>query len=234
MSDQKPLLRWTVGNVKDPGFETLAASVRHVRRLYGAEFDYVICHNGLTDRHLEKVRRLGEPLFDQRVYFETGEGLHLEPDGPAWKLYPTRLRLDRHEIVIDNDLVLYRRLPELEEFLASEKPLVTQAVKDSYDRFSLHIREGFEINTGLLGFPPGFDLKPRIESLPFLDQWHRHFDEQACVAAVLQHEDIILVPLGHVSVPRPNRPYMHGLHGVHFVGVNKGGVFHWRHAKHWL
>ena len=42
----KPLIRWTMGNVSEAGWECLSESTRLLPKVY-PEFDYVICYNSI-------------------------------------------------------------------------------------------------------------------------------------------------------------------------------------------
>jgi hypothetical protein len=87
------------------GLHSLKRSIDFILALYGEEFDYVICHNNLTNEHFEYIKSLGITLFEQNHCQE----MEYVPKGVAWKLYPPRLREDAHEMFIDNDIVIHSR-----------------------------------------------------------------------------------------------------------------------------
>jgi hypothetical protein len=231
----KPLMRWTIGPAHDSGFQILRHSVRQAQRLYGDAFRYAICYNGLNQQQLESVQSLGCECVDQKSWAHSLDIPPPGPDskgGPAWKLYPPRLSLDTHEIVIDNDLVLSVRLDVIDQFLKDDsRILLTRAVRGGrgYGAFDEYVRRDYTINTGLMAFPPGFDLAATLNlalELCEVREWRKHFDEQGLIAMVTQ--DLNTVVIDGIRVCWTERSYKRSPHGMHFVGANKGDDVYWR------
>ena len=177
----KPIIRWTIGPVSEDGFKCLNFSVFQFRKLYKDYFRYVICHNGLSDGQKKLLPDV--ELVDQSMFISS---LPVFPCGPAWKLYPPRLSIESHEIIIDNDVVIYKKPEAIAEFL-KEKDMfvVTEAFKRSYSGiYQKDIPENFNINSGLVCLPPNFDYRKELLKNEF-KKWENHFDEQTLVAKVL-------------------------------------------------
>lgn len=212
----KPLIRWTIGPVSTSGFEVLEASVSKIKDLYGNLFDYVICYNQINPTRL---KLLGVELFEQKE-----NSLPIKPYSVAWKLYPPRLRLDSHEIIIDNDIILFKKLEEIDLFLESNKALIYEGLnrKFTLGRYKLPI--GVVINSGIYGLPPGFDFEKKVRA-KLLGDWEKcrdresTFDEQGLVASILYYEDHILISQKKVPIFQecPNKK---AAYGFHFSGVN--------------
>ena len=175
------------------------------------------------------------PLVDQLVdQFSFSDVLSCQPPakkhkgGPAWKLYPPRLDLEVHEIVIDNDVVIYNKPTMMEQFLnRNDMIVVAEAFKRSYSgRLEPQIPLGFNINTGIMCFPPNFDLLKMLQECLDSKGWENHFDEQTTVAYTLrENPNVHMIPLSEVSVC--HEQYQAGSCGIHFVGVNNGKTEYW-------
>ena len=143
----KPIIRWTIGPSSKLGFLSLRLSVFWAKKLFGRDFDYAICHNNLSKEEVLNLPSV-DILIDQKEY--VGIYGDLEPCGPAWKLYPPRLRKDAKEICLDNDLILYSRPAEIDDFMNHDIFLITESYKRSYHGILQHlIKENFNINSGL-------------------------------------------------------------------------------------
>lgn len=215
--------RWNVGPASDAGLHCLKLSVRLVRRLWPG-CRYVVRHNSLSDR--QRGRLPDVELVDGADHLDA---FPFPPRGPAWKLYPPRVAPDDHEIIIDNDLILYRRPALVEEFLSrSDMILGTQEPTRAYNGpLSELIPAGFHLNSGLLCLPPGFDLGGLLRAAQ-TDPWGEgHLDEQTAVAYVLSRQPgFRFLPFSEVTTA--DGRYLLGASGVHFVGLNKGPHPFWR------
>lgn len=174
MAPSKPLVRWTAGPPRSKFDDAiLRSSILNFKCLYGDRFDQVLCVNGRDGLDL------GSLGFDIVRQFPV-EGSP-KPWGVAWKLYPPRLRPNAHEIFIDHDVVLLDKLPQIEEFLSSEEAfLYSQSFWPDglYGSFRDQVPDGFGLNSGLFGLPPGFSF-----DLSMVDEWKEDLDEQGFVAS---------------------------------------------------
>lgn len=240
MQISKPVIRWVIGPCHALGFELLNYSIKRFKRIYHNNFHYVICFNQLDD--LLKTQLpidLVNATVDQNKYLNS---LITPPPkssnsiaGTSWKLYPPRLFNNQHEVIIDNDVIIYKRLPELEKFLESDKLfIVTEAFKRSYSgRFETLVNKNFNINSGLVGLPPKFDYATKINNLLEKNSgdWQTHFEEQSLVAAVLQNENVKMISINKIQVSGPTPGFNIGSCGTHFCGVNKGYSQDWNVFK---
>ena len=224
----KPLARWTIGGTSSIGFETLALSVRMFRRLY-PEFDCVICHNHLGAEEVRAVERLGQPVYAQRpedavyplVPLESPSGKDHSMPGWGWKLVPPRLRMDRHELWIDNDIIIRERLPTIDEWLRSNLAVISTGHKRAYGIFEPWIDPSVKYCAGLFGLPPGFDFGDSI--LRCCDRLGGgplgYYDEQGVTVTSVIGCGCIPIPFDEVSIIKTlRRPYPKGMH---FIGVNR-------------
>ena len=154
------------------------------------------------------------------------------PVGVAWKLYPPRLDPLRHELFIDNDLILLRRIKEIDQFLAGDCTLLLGETSRTYGRFDKFVPPGRCINSGLFGVPPDFSIKNYVD-LYVGSSWEHNaraehtknvtFDEQGLVAfALLSYPRSVIIPA--TSITNCEHHLVEG-DGLHFIGLNRR-VFH--------
>ncbi len=215
----KPLMRWTIGECCKEGLEILEYSITKMIELYGDRFDYRLCFNTIDPISLNPLIPLVQQLPIEGMY---------APSGVAWKLYPPRLSPNSHEIFIDNDLILLKKLDEIEEFLEAEDKFVfTEALFYNHGRFKCNLK----LNSGLIGIPPKFDFKNAL--MPFMaDQmgWIDKFDEQGMVSTIFSTKKRINIPLSKIAICHEGN-FRDGTHGYHFVTANKGFTKAWNHFK---
>ncbi len=216
----KPILRWTIGPVDKAGFQVLAYSVKLAKRIY-KEFDFYICHNGLSKPQLKILDKL-----EINLIYQQGSGLSCVPYGVAWKLYPPRLDISRHEIFIDNDLVLFRPLEEVDWFLAGDKRFIaTEGLIRLFGTKDWLVPRGVKINSGFFGIPPYFDFGNAIDNINELDCWSDRYNEQGVVATIVCRHEHRIIPIKKVSVCLDS--FVCGTHGIHFCGINSGLRVNW-------
>lgn len=217
--ETKPLARWTIGPSTPDGYESLALSVEAFTSLY--DVDVVVCHNCPPENLPTRVARF--PKFDQRPV-----QARVRPTGVAWKLHPPRLAPSRHEIQIDNDVILADRVPQIDEFFNGDCTLLLGAEGRTYGRFERHVPPGFAINSGIFGVPPGFDLQRYVDFYAG-EGWEKNafaehdanetFDEQGLVAfALLSYRRCVIIP--STTVTNCEHHLREGL-GYHFIGLNR-------------
>lgn len=221
---RKPLCRWTVGPTHSRGIDILCQSVLNFRRLY-PEFDLTICCNQLEKDKIDYINKNLKQI-DVYLYRQTGLEIGITPiigdawNGPCWKLYPPRLRIDSHELVLDNDVILFERLPEIDIFLQnSNKFLVLAAKYRNYGQFD-HLVGDLKINSGLYGLPPKYDLESKISQMS-IDKWLIRGDDQGILAANLQYEDLIVVDMQSLlPLDDKHENLINGIKGAHFIHAN--------------
>lgn len=179
----KPLFRWTVGNCLQQGLDILAESISRTTKALGVEnFDWVICYNGLNR---EDLQFLTNAIGTKPIQLYAQNWSHCPVDdicqsprrkdgsfewngnlcgGTMWKLCPARMRMESHEIVMDNDIILLKKFPQIDEFLNSnEKVLMLEEPIRFYGRYDcLFGADDTYLNSGLMGFPPGYDYGAEV------------------------------------------------------------------------
>jgi hypothetical protein len=245
----KPLFRWTVGGCIRQGLEILEESVfRTMKALGQNNFDWMICYNDLDKEALDFleyiVQRRPIELVEQRwadcpipdVCWSPNVDGRIEVDGKKcggtmWKVCPARMRLNAHEIVMDNDLVLLRKPPVLDEFLSSNKTLVLEEPirfygKENGSPYDDLIPQGENLNSGLMGYPPGYNFGEEI-----LNVWedtgrfkkHSQADEQGLLMVTLRSHPNLRVTAREIKEPiaKAEPKIVGDEYGIHFVQSNR-------------
>ncbi len=251
----KPLWRWTIGNCLPQGFEILAESINRTTRALGIDnWDWAVCYNGITKDDIQFLQKaIGDkpiqlisqnwascPINDNCQTPRRRDG-SFEYDGKKcggtmWKVCPARLRMETHEVVMDNDIVILKKLPQIEEFLSSNKALILEEPIRFFGRYDC-LFSGNEkpLNSGLMGFPPGYDF-----GLEIFKYWEKHgsynnlsqADEQGLLTYALNQkenirikkEDLIIILHRDYSTKVTGKDYAY-----HFTQANR-----MPNHPHWL
>ena len=233
MNNNGLAVRWTIGDVSDPGFEALGLSIRSAKKLFGPATEYAVTVNSLS---LSVAKdRLGS-IADNVRWIHAAEHIPgwlttwVDEDmaeGVAWKLAPVRLFPDLFELSLDNDLVLWRVPDAIQQWLSSSDPescVMAEDAQRCLGQFS-NCCDARAINSGIRGVPPKFNLEDRLrEKLQETSIVLRsELDEQGLQAAVLCQVHLELVSREDVSIcsPFPMHQQSLGRCGAHFVGLNQ-------------
>jgi hypothetical protein len=225
----KKIVRWTIGNVSDEGVECLRLSVSNFIKFYDYQYDYYICHNQIDPARLKWTNAFKINLLNQDEYVNS---LIIPPlnNHPCWKLYPPRIKLDSHELFVDNDVLIYKNI-DIEK-LFDLSFFISEGLERSYGFFDPMIDPSFpKINTGFFSIPPSFDFKLHLNYLisHYDLKWKNHFDEQGLVAKIFSSKEFKLIPIQDINVSFDN-PFK-GKFGMHFIGLNSGNTSHWKRFK---
>jgi hypothetical protein len=226
---QKPLIRWTVGSVSDCGFDCLIKSVELMKGILGCTCEYAICYNNLTKNQMDSLPKV-DIVIDAESYSFLYDTLKPETRyGTAWKLYPARIRKESHEIILDNDIVLYKLPKKIINFLSSNDIVLTKSfIRSYYGVLEELVPDNFNINTGVLCLPPNYDFEKEIDYniKKFKIKWEDHFSEQTLIAHIMSKYKCELIDTSEIFVTAEE--FNLGSCGVHFVGLNKGKDEFWK------
>ena len=225
----KPLVRWTIGPVSELGHKILKRSVEKFKKIY-PEFDCVVCYNNIEKKLLDEI---DVDLFEQKKEFldiqlTNPDDNVEEASGCGWKLCPVRLRIESHELWIDNDIVIEKRIPEIDEWLnLKTSGIITQGLgrKRMYGPFDKFIRQDLHLCAGLFGLPPNFDLlKSMYNFLYVLDgKTLGGYDEQGLTASVVSNmKNWIMIPHEKLCIIEDHDPrFVENAMGYHFTAANR-------------
>lgn len=224
----KPLARWTIGKANSLGEETLLQSVKRFRKIY-PEFDLVICYNNLNQNQIQKLKQLNVKLYEQNskdsVYplesVNSSPGWKYSMPGWGWKIAPPRLRIFSHELWIDNDLIIFERLPSIDKWLTTNKSLICEGRSRAYGIFEEDIPEDKVFCAGLFGLPPNYDFAKKIEQccVKLKESPLGYYNEQGITTLAVLDNDPVVAPLSEVCIVKVlQKPYAKAMH---FIGVNR-------------
>jgi len=228
---ENPLCRWVIGPTHSRGLDMLRLSIQQMHKLY-PQFDLEVCFNQIPGHIIwDKVGDLPVTFHKQK-----GDELGIQPThnnvkkGVNWKLYPARRRIHTHEIIMDNDLILFNKVLEIDKFLDSNRSIILQAYNRNYGQFDDHVRPDLSVNTGMYGMPPKYNFGSKINELLKNRTWQDRGDEQGIVATCLQDLDPIVVSY-NVIAPMDNYAKFRYAKGVHFIHGN-AAEFHKAWKQH--
>lgn len=211
------------------GIECLVHSIEQWVRLFGDVFDRIVCFNGELP---DELLGLNVEFIDQSKHLDS---LPCTPCDTFWKFFPPRIRRESHELILDNDVVIYKS-NLIERFLRSEELMVSQSHKHFYGRFHSVLEPGILVNTGFIGLPPGYDLQQKLSMVlklyPFLYLTDHCDDQGAFICAC--RKQLKLVPMEELYVCNPRTDfaaYRLGTCGTHFAGLNLGSSQYWEQYK---
>ena len=219
----KPIVRWTIGDVSENGFICLEHSIRNFIKNYENKFNYYVCYNTINEKKLNYVKKYPVKLLNQNNYVKE---LKIKPKNhPCWKLFPPRININTHEIFIDNDLVLYEKLPLINKFLKNNDVLIiTEARSRAYGNFSKLVKTEDNMNTGFFGLYPNFDFKKEINKVlnkKIIENWNVHWDEQGLVAYIFEKYNYNLISTRKIFAGIKKLPLTDGTKGIHYIGLNR-------------
>lgn len=242
---KKPIFRWTVGKPNKNGVDILKISIKSFYKIYGDTFDYFVCYNNLELNQLYEISKLTDKfnikLFEQTwnlnplpVKPEVYNGICNKPNGSLWKICPPRIDINTHEIIMDNDVIITKRLKKIDDFLLSNQILILEDLIEYYGIYKTHFNQKQYFNSGLMGLPPNYDFGKNI-----LETYQKHKkpnsfqngDEQGLLMLTLLSEPNIIINTKEIVELhsfkclscQENKTYQFGSgeFGLHFVEANR-------------
>ena len=234
----KPIICWIIGNTSNPySIECLIESFNTLKKLYQNNALYYLRYNNLDQQTKEKILQIPfDKFIDQHEYEKF---LFIDPPksrffgGGGWKMYPPQIEpINSYQIFLDNDLIVYE--PIFDKFFESNEFVTTEALQRSYTpHLQQFIQNNFNINVGIVGIPPHFILKEKINRIIEENniKWEEYFDEQTIFAMILQNEKTHILSRETIAIVGNSTKFILGKSGVHFVGLNAGFNDHWLRYK---
>ena len=212
----KPIVRWTIGDKCSPlGLVILREAVSSFTGIYKKIFDYYIQYNFDSFDQKIKEEKLKDTLKGLDVNFKKQTWSEIPIDvnkpenkifncvnnskdsGSIWKICPPRINIKTHEIIMDNDLVIYKRIPEIDRFLNfNDKLLVLEEPIKYYGVYSGYQDDSKVLNSGLFGLHPNYDFSEILKHF-----WNKsgnnnnlsYADEQGFICAILRRSENIVI-----------------------------------------
>lgn len=249
---QKPIFRWTIGKPNKNGIDILKTSIKYLYKIYGDTFNYFVCYNNLEPKQLEEIKKLNVPLYPQTwdmnplpVQPENYQGISNKPNGSLWKICPPRINIKTHEIIMDNDVIITKKLNKIDEFLSSNQVLILEDLIKYYGIYDSYFKNNEHFNSGVMGLPPNYDFSKKILETYLKREKPKNFqngDEQGLLMLTLYNEknpifirkNEIVELHSHKCLFCPQKYYQFnsGESGMHFVEANRiNKHIHWDKFK---
>ena len=226
------IVRWNLGDVSKEGLDCLQLSIEKFQNLHkNYSFDYYVFYNGIKKdrlKNLKNVKIISKSDYKNSLLIPPPHEKH---DLPAWKLYPPRVDKNKHEIIIDNDIVIFNKINYLDDFLKNKIVYITEAKERAYSgKVEPYIPKKFHINSGFICLPPEFDLQKKINDVikDFnIKTWDNHKDEQAIIGYIFsQMNNLKLISITDIFVCY-DYILKNAKFGYHFTGLNKNKRYCW-------
>lgn len=244
----KPLFRWSCGPCRKQGLSILAESIKKTTQTLGIDnFDWLICYNGLNQENIDFIKKsIGDlpvemfaqnwadcpvddvpssPIREDGTYEWNGN----KCGGTLWKVCPARIRMESHEIVMDNDIVLLKKFPQIDEFLSSNKALILEEPIRFYGRYNYLFPSSQTtfLNSGLMGFPPYYDFAQEIRKVWEENGFYKNIsqaDEQGLLTYTLDKLPSIRIKkeqMHEILAKDYNAVITGEEEGIHFTQANR-------------
>lgn len=229
-------VRWTIGDVSSRGFEALRLSIHGAVGAFGDAARYAVCVNSIG---IERAQLCTGAVPGNVEWIDVSTALspvvahYLDArmsGGTGWKFAPLRLFPERHELALDNDVILWHVPRAVREWMAQDELcVVARDVQRCLGRFDADCPSG-SFNSGIRGVPPGFPYESAIKALLNKKAARdkglllaSELDEQGLqIAASVMNGALLTVELSEVTICSPFWPKSPevGTCGAHFVGLN--------------
>jgi hypothetical protein len=230
MKDLRKIARWTIGPVSNSGQEILRESILKFSYIY-PEFERILCYNNINEEIVEDLSHICK-LYKQESntvpckLSDPDENVE-EATGCGWKLAPPRIDIESMELFIDNDLIIRKRLPQIDEWIKNSNCfLIAEGLSRvrMYGVFDPFIPEKIHANAGIFGIPSGFDFYKKISDYSlFLEDSLGGYNEQGLtVATIVNTKNYIMIPLSVLHISEDHEGFPKKIpDAIHFVGANR-------------
>lgn len=202
---KKPLFRWIIGDSNSNGLCVFSHAIKNIIRLYKNNFDFLICSNAINLNCKDEIKKIAQKfnieIYEQSWFdFPLNKNTILETpigrQGSFWKICPPRLRIDSHEIICDNDIIIINPINAIFEFLQKDKILMMKEDAFCVGKYFPIFKENENYNSGLYGLPPHYNFNEDLKTTWEKNSRHHNLiwrDEQGLVTGTLKkHEHITI------------------------------------------
>lgn len=212
----KPVIRWIKGEGLDD--EVTRSAIGHATRLFGSDVDYCLCTNIISSERARYVLELAtQPVEWIKLTPSLNEtlALHLYNAGCAvenfgywWKWFPSRVRLNASEWILDGDMIIVKQPAWYDLWKTNTDVLRVSQDNKSVIQPNGHYGDYYEgidkdlmLYSGIISLPPGIDYVENmnnilsIRPLSFPHNGRISMDEQGVIAQTFQAFNPVPIPL---------------------------------------
>ena len=237
---QNLILRWTLGPVSANGRKILKESIYRAYRIWNANARYVVCCNGCRPPQLPNYVEVYKQSWNEQPIREHDATVMM------WKWAPPRLDLTAHEIFLDNDVVIFRDSPVINDALRNDKLVIDGGWRRCYGSYDPVIDNKHKTCAGFVILPPNYDIGAKISDLRSKTsnfRFNHPWDEQGLITKILLDDNAEVLPADTI----PNLPidkrmlekfgvydfeFANNHIGYHFVGANSS-EYHYYLNEYW-
>jgi hypothetical protein len=211
---ERPLIRWVKGDGRDD--EVTRSAIAQATRLFGDTVDYCLAINNIDmARARNIVEWAAQPvhIWSQAPGDNPGltralnlAGCPPERFGYWWKWFPSRIRPNAPEWVLDGDQVVVRKPPWFDDWASGSR--VVRVAQDDvsdplkiYGQYTQRVCREQQLYSGVLCLPPDFDFFAPMLAILVDDpltpphDGRRDVSEQGCFAASFKGVRVEPIPL---------------------------------------
>ena len=160
-------------------------------------------------------------------------GMEYLPINEMWKMYPPRYDINSHEIVMDNDFIIFDKCQVLEDFFKGNHTLLLRGKARSYGKYDHLVPQPFAINSGFFGMPPNFDFLKKIKYACKNDierKWTSWCDDQGIITHCLMQEEFKVIEndIFKNYFAEDDYDLSYNIKGLHLIGLNRGKRKNWK------
>lgn len=222
----KIIFRFTLGVTHQDGLDVLYFSIKKLKNIY-PEAQIVVCYNSIKNKNI--LKNLDAELFHVK---NKGE-MEYDPKHEMWKMYPPRYDINSYEIVMDNDVFLFSRCQQIDEFFQGNHCLLLRGKARSYGKYDHLVKQPFAFNSGFYAMPPQYDFLSDIKLACRDDdkrEWTNWCDDQGIISHCLMKRNYEIIENDTILnyFPEDSFEIPLGIKGIHFIGLNRGLRKNWK------
>jgi hypothetical protein len=230
------IIRWTFGETLNrptslQAFDMLECGVAFASVLF-PNARKIISYNSLkSSKSLEKLKCIAQNNVELIESTSPDFRKVVSTKNSFWKYYPKRYDINKYELILDNDVILWDLPETITNWLNSNGLLINTDWNGSYyGIYNKDIPKETKLNAGIIGYPPDFDfILPDYSELT--DYFH---SEQGYIVKTFMESKRELFILKDTEIFQSNNDKFNNppdvvkiFKGGHFCGCSYCHYFHW-------
>jgi len=186
--------------------------------------------NNLSQYSIDRIKLLLQNEIEIK-FVENKDWSDISQKNSFWKYIPIRTNINKYELLLDNDLILWK-IPEIIRFWYNSENLLINSDWNGTNYGEVNFSRMQGLNAGILGYPPNYNFKiPDIKT--FTDYFHTEqgyivitfFESGKKIEIIPQNE--IFQSNANEYIEKPINNIIDKFCGGHFCGCTYSHYFHW-------